>query len=106
MKRIALGLLIVGSLLNGGIGVEITSKSGLKYIDEKIGEGENPKKGDIIVVHYTGTLEDGSKFDSSRDRGQPFEFPIGMGRVIKGWEEGLATMKTGGKRKLIIPPEL
>ena len=99
MKRIALGLLIVGSLLNGGIGVEITSKSGLKYIDEKIGEGENPKKGDIIVVHYTGTLEDGSKFDSSRDRGQPFEFPIGMGRVIKGWEEGLATMKTGGKRK-------
>ena len=106
MKRITLGLLIIGSLLNGGIGVEITSKSGLKYIDEKIGEGENPKKGDIIVVHYTGTLEDGSKFDSSRDRGQPFEFPIGMGRVIKGWEEGLATMKTGGKRKLIIPPEL
>jgi len=106
MKKITLCLLIIGSLLNGGIGVEITSKSGLKYIDEKIGEGKNPKKGDIIVVHYTGTLEDGSKFDSSHDRGQPFEFPIGMGRVIKGWDEGLSTMKPGGKRKLIIPPEL
>ena len=87
-------------------GVEIMSESGLKFVDEKIGEGESPQKGDIVVVHYTGTLEDGTKFDSSHDRNQPIEIPIGMGRVIKGWDEGLMSMKVGGKRKLIIPPEL
>ena len=106
MLRILLGILAIGSLLNGNVGMEITSESGLKYVDEIIGKGNFPKKGDIVVVHYTGTLEDGTKFDSSRDRGQPFEFPIGTGRVIKGWDEGLATMKVGGKRKLIIPSEL
>ena len=111
MLRTLLGLLIIGNLLRAGdmnkeIGVEMTSKSGLKYIDEKIGKGKSPEKGDIVVVHYTGTLEDGTKFDSSRDRGQTFEFPIGMGRVIKGWDEGLSTMKVGGKRKLIIPSNL
>ena len=92
--------------VNEGVGMEKTTESGLKYVDEKIGEGDFPKKGDLLVVHYTGTLEDGTKFDSSHDRDQPIEFPIGMGRVIKGWDEGLSTMKIGGKRKLIIPSNL
>ena len=88
------------------VGQEITTPSGLQYVDEVIGTGKSPKAGDKVRVHYTGTLEDGTKFDSSRDRNQPFEFPLGVGRVIKGWDEGVATMKEGGKRKLIIPSEL
>ena len=88
------------------VGEEITTESGLKYIDDVLGAGELPKAGDKVKVHYTGTLEDGTKFDSSRDRNQPFEFPLGQGRVIKGWDEGIATMKPGGKRKLIIPSAL
>ena len=85
---------------------EITTKSGLKYVDIVIGDGELPSVGDKVKVHYTGTLLDGTKFDSSRDRNRPFEFPLGAGRVIKGWDEGLATMRVGGQRKLIIPPDL
>lgn len=88
----------------GGKGV--TSKTGLMYVDEKEGTGAVAKAGDTVVVHYTGWLKDGTKFDSSRDRGEPFSFPLGKGRVIKGWDEGVAGMKVGGKRKLIIPPEL
>ena len=88
------------------VGQEITTPSGLKYIDEIVGTGKTPKTGDKVKVHYTGTLTDGTKFDSSRDRNQPFEFPLGVGRVIKGWDEGVSTMKVGGKRKLIIPAEL
>jgi peptidylprolyl isomerase len=84
----------------------ITTESGLQYVDIKVGEGESPKKGNQVTVHYTGTLTDGKKFDSSVDRGQPFKFEIGVGRVIKGWDEGVMSMKVGGKRKLIIPPEL
>jgi peptidylprolyl isomerase len=84
----------------------VTTPSGLKYIDIVEGTGEMPKTGQTVEVHYTGTLEDGRKFDSSRDRNQPFDFPIGAGRVIKGWDEGLSTMKVGGQRKLIIPPDL
>ncbi|MFP5261403.1 MAG: FKBP-type peptidyl-prolyl cis-trans isomerase [Blastocatellia bacterium] len=87
-------------------GGEVTTASGLRYIDEVVGTGESPKPGRIVRVHYTGTLADGTKFDSSVDRGQPYEFPIGAGRVIKGWDEGLMSMKVGGKRKLIIPPNL
>jgi len=87
-------------------GQEITTPTGLKYIDENIGTGKTPKTGDKVKVHYTGTLENGNKFDSSHDRNKPFEFPLGMNRVIKGWDEGISTMKEGGKRKLIIPPEL
>ena len=85
---------------------KFTTPTGLNYIDKVIGTGRTPQTGDKVKVHYTGTLEDGTKFDSSRDRNQPFEFPLGVGRVIKGWDEGVATMKEGGKRKLIIPSEL
>ena len=84
----------------------ITTKSGLKYIDEKVGAGAAAKNGDTVDVHYTGWLKDGTKFDSSKDRGKPFSFPLGAGRVIKGWDEGVAGMQVGGKRKLIIPSEL
>ncbi len=94
------------SIKESSTGQEIITSTGLKYIDEVIGTGKTPNKGDKVKVHYTGTLEDGTKFDSSHDRKQPFEFPLGVGRVIKGWDEGIATMKEGGKRKLIIPYEL
>jgi FKBP-type peptidyl-prolyl cis-trans isomerase len=84
----------------------ITTKSGLKYQDELEGNGAEAKAGDSVSVHYTGWLKDGTKFDSSRDRNKPFEFELGAGRVIKGWDEGVAGMKVGGKRKLIIPSDL
>ena len=84
----------------------VTTPSGLKYVELKEGTGATPQPGQTIDVHYVGTLEDGTKFDSSRDRGQPFSFKIGAGQVIKGWDEGLSTMKVGGKRQLIIPAEL
>jgi FKBP-type peptidyl-prolyl cis-trans isomerase len=87
-------------------GDTITTKSGLKYIDLKVGDGPVAKKGSTVVVHYTGWLKSGKKFDSSRDSGEPFSFPLGAGKVIKGWDEGVAGMKVGGKRKLTIPPEL
>jgi FKBP-type peptidyl-prolyl cis-trans isomerase FkpA len=78
----------------------------LKYIDLKVGQGPLPQKGQTVRVHYTGWLTNGLKFDSSVDRNEPFEFPLGEGRVIRGWDEGVATMKVGGKRKLTIPAEL
>jgi FKBP-type peptidyl-prolyl cis-trans isomerase len=84
----------------------ITTKSGLKYIDVKVGTGQEAEPGDTVLVHYTGTLTNGKKFDSSVDRGQPFEFHLGAGEVIKGWDEGVAGMKEGGKRKLVIPAKL
>jgi FKBP-type peptidyl-prolyl cis-trans isomerase len=78
----------------------------LKYIDLRVGQGPQPKAGQTVRVHYTGWLTNGMKFDSSVDRGEPFEFELGAGRVIRGWELGLATMKVGGKRKLTIPSDL
>ena len=91
-------------------GKPVTTPSGLQIVDTKAGTGASPKTGQICVMHYTGWLYEngakGKKFDSSVDRGQPFEFPIGTHRVIAGWDEGVATMKVGGKRTLIIPPEL
>jgi peptidylprolyl isomerase len=91
-------------------GTAVTTPSGLKIIDTKVGTGPSPKPGQICVMHYTGWLyengQKGKKFDSSLDRGEPFEFPIGQHRVIAGWDEGVATMKVGGKRTLIIPPAL
>ena len=83
-----------------------TTDSGLKYIVVKEGDGASPQTGENVTVHYTGTLEDGSKFDSSRDRNRPFSFKLGVGQVIKGWDEGVAEMKVGERRTLIIPPEL
>lgn len=85
---------------------EITTESGLKYVDHVLGTGPMPQAGQTIVVHYTGRLEDGTKFDSSVDRGQPYTFQVGAGQVIKGWDEGLLSMRAGGKRTLTIPPHL
>ena len=84
----------------------ISTASGLQYKDLVVGTGEKASDGALAVVHYTGWLEDGTKFDSSLDRGEPFEFVIGQGQVIKGWDEGVESMRVGGKRELIIPPEL
>ena len=84
----------------------ITTASGLQYEDLVIGTGETARAGATATVHYTGWLVDGTKFDSSVDRGQPFEFVIGVGQVIKGWDEGVGSMNVGGKRKLTIPPAL
>ena len=80
--------------------------SGLAYQDLVVGTGAGPTKGKAVKVHYTGWLENGTKFDSSVDRGEPFVFTIGAGEVIPGWDEGIMTMKVGGRRKLIIPPQL
>jgi peptidylprolyl isomerase len=91
-------------------GKPMTTASGLQITDSKVGTGATPRRGQICVMHYTGWLYEngvkGKKFDSSVDRNEPFEFPIGQKQVIAGWDEGVATMKVGGKRTLIIPPEL
>jgi peptidylprolyl isomerase len=91
-------------------GKTMTTASGLQITDTTIGTGATPKPGQICVMHYTGWLSQGGakgkKFDSSLDRGRPFEFPLGQQQVIAGWDEGVATMKVGGKRTLVIPPEL
>ena len=83
-----------------------TTDTGLKYTDLVVGKGAAPAKGKKVSVHYTGTLENGTKFDSSVDRNEPFSFVIGVGQVIKGWDEGVMSMKVGGKRKLVIPSNL
>ncbi len=87
-------------------GTAVTTSSGLQYVDLLVGEGAPAQAGQTVIVHYTGWLENGKKFDSSVDRGQPFSFPLGAGRVIKGWDEGVQGMKVGGKRKLTIPSNL
>ena len=109
----AFGLIAVGASTTAmaqAAGKPMTTPSGLQITDSKVGTGATPKTGQTCVMHYTGWLyesgQKGKKFDSSVDRGEPFEFPIGTGRVIKGWDEGVATMKVGGKRTLVIPPEL
>jgi peptidylprolyl isomerase len=83
-----------------------TTASGLQYRDDTVGTGAEARAGQQVSVHYTGTLTDGKKFDSSRDRGQPFGFGLGAGQVIRGWDEGVAGMKVGGRRTLVSPPEL
>src|SRR4051794_27494105 len=112
MRRLGMTLLCLGVLVLAGsrAGAQadlepktITTESGLKYQDLKVGTGATAKKGDKVEVHYTGWLaKDNSKFDSSVDRKRPFSFDLGAGRVIKGWDEGVAGMKVGGKRKLLI----
>ena len=106
---LALAVSVVGYLIlnrSGKGGAETTTASGLKYTDQVVGTGATPQRGQTVTVHYTGTLENGSKFDSSLDRGKPADFKIGVGSVIKGWDEGLMTMKVGGKRRLVIPSKL
>ena len=87
-------------------GQPTTTASGLQYWDIVVGSGATAAPGNTVKVHYTGFLTTGEKFDSSRDRGEPFSFPLGTGQVIKGWDEGVAGMRVGGKRQLRIPPEL
>jgi FKBP-type peptidyl-prolyl cis-trans isomerase len=87
-------------------GKPVTTPDGLQYTDDQVGTGAVAEAGKNVSVHYTGWLMNGTKFDSSRDRGQPFTFSLGAGRVIKGWDEGVAGMRVGGKRTLIIPPDL
>lgn len=115
MKKICIGLPLVLGLVVAGSAAgkpdpepkSITTNSGLKYQDPKVGDGDTAEKGDVVEVHYTGWLaKDGKKFDSSLDRNKPFSFKLGAGRVIKGWDEGVAGMKVGGKRKLMIPAKL
>jgi len=113
---IALALAIAGSIVLPDAAMTqspakpVVTSSGLQIIDTKPGTGASPRTGQTVTVHYTGWLyvdgAKGKKFDSSVDRNEPFEFPIGQGRVIKGWDEGVASMKIGGKRTLIIPPAL
>lgn len=105
------GVVLVMALMYAAVcaaetGRNVTMPSGLHVEDLKEGTGVSPRPGQQVKVHYTGWLTDGKKFDSSVDRGTPFEFIIGKGQVIKGWDEGVATMKVGGRRKLTIPPQL
>jgi FKBP-type peptidyl-prolyl cis-trans isomerase len=115
MKSLSISSLVAIAVLTFSLGVggsmaennqEVTTPSGLKYVDQVVGTGEVAVAGKTVNVHYTGWLENGKKFDSSVDRGQPFSFPLGGGRVIKGWDEGVQGMKVGGKRKLTIPSDL
>jgi len=123
MRRLSLALLLLlllpacrtgGDKTGEGFSPELgvdTSKmtkmsSGLLYQDVAVGQGEEATPGRTAVVHYTGWLPDGKKFDSSRDRGEPFSFPLGAGQVIAGWDQGVAGMRVGGRRKLVIPPDL
>lgn len=85
---------------------QTTTLSGLIYDDVMVGSGEEAARGQTVSVHYTGWLTDGTKFDSSKDRNEPFEFPLGAGYVIRGWDEGVQGMRVGGVRKLTVPPEL
>lgn len=120
LPRALFALLMVGPLLSPSFAVqdkkpaappagaarENVTPSGVRYVDLQLGQGDEAQLGKIVEVHYTGWLQDGTRFDSSRDREHPFTFRLGTGDAIKGWDEGLLGMKVGGKRKLIIPPEL
>ena len=110
IAAIAVAVMASGASIAQTAGKTMTTPTGLQITDIKVGTGATPKTGQTCVMHYTGWLYQngakGQKFDSSVDRGQPFEFPIGTRRVIAGWDEGVATMKVGGKRTLIIPPQL
>jgi hypothetical protein len=99
-------LLLTALDRDGAEPLEVTTPRGLRYIDLEIGSGRMPQTGDTVVIHYVGTLEDGTVFDDTRSFGQPFQFRFGIGGVIAGFDEGVATMREGGKRRLVVPPEL
>lgn len=113
-RRVLILSLLVVSGAGASVGAQqidpdveiVEGKKGLKYQDLVVGEGEEAKNGKSVTVHYTGWLTDGTKFDSSFDAGRPFTFPLGRGRVIAGWDQGVKGMQVGGKRKLIIPSSL
>jgi peptidylprolyl isomerase len=110
MKRVLLTLGVLMTMTTTAGAAVVTTPTGLKYEDHKAGTGAEAVKGRVVSVHYTGWLDEkgakGKKFDSSRDRGMPIEFPLGMGKVIPGWEEGISGMKVGGTRTLLIPSKL
>ncbi len=107
MKKIAgAALAVLIAVPAFAAGKTVTTASGLTYTDQVVGKGASPVAGKPVTVHYTGTLDNGTKFDSSVDRKEPFTFVIGVGQVIPGWDEGVMTMKVGGKRTLIIPAKL
>ncbi len=97
---------LVAAPMSSAKGKKVTTKSGLSYVDEHVGTGAVAKAGETVTVHYTGWLTNGTKFDSSRDRNEPFTFHLGAGEVIPGWDEGVQGMRVGGRRKLTIPPSL
>jgi len=103
---VLLAVSVVGYVVSRRGGPEVTTASGLKYTDIVEGTGPTPQSGQTVTVHYKGALENGKQFDSSYDRGTPSDFRIGVGAVIKGWDEGLMSMRVGGKRKLVIPASL
>jgi peptidylprolyl isomerase len=103
---LALAATAVAYLVVNRSSAEVTTPSGLKYTDLTVGTGATPQAGQTVVVNYRGTLQNGTEFDSSFKTGKPAEFLIGIGKVIKGWDEGLMTMKVGGKRQLVVPPKL
>jgi peptidylprolyl isomerase len=103
---VAMALSVIAYVVARRGSSEVTTASGLKYVDIQEGTGATPQRGQTLSVHYTGTLQNGTKFDSSRDRGTPMDFQFGVTPMIKGWDEGLSTMKVGGKRKIIVPPAL
>ncbi len=102
----AISYVLINRGKGGSTGTEITTASGLRYTDIVEGTGPTPQRGQTLSVHYTGMLESGMKFDSSYDRGAPMSFQLGVSPMIKGWDEGVSTMKFGGKRRLVVPPSL
>src|SRR5947208_2425982 len=106
-KLMLLGVLVLAGCGDADGGKAVTTESGLSYVDRKVGDGAEAEKGDMVSVHYAGTLaSNGKKFDSSLDRQEPFDFVLGEREVIKGWDRGVEGMKVGGKRKLMIPARL
>jgi len=108
-SALSLALALAAAVPAAGVAApskQVSLPDGLRYTDTVVGRGPVAKAGETVRVHYVGTLTNGTKFDSSRDRNEPFSFPLGAGRVIKGWDEGVAGMRVGGRRRLVIPPQL
>jgi len=102
----AIAYVLVNRSKGGGTGSEVRTASGLRYTDIVEGTGPTPQRGQTLTVNYTGMLESGKKFDSTYDKGAPYSFQFGITSMIKGWDEGVSTMKVGGKRRLVVPPSI